>query len=173
MTRAGAGALAAAEDETEVEITVDEPRWREAVPEIEDIARAAARAALSATPMDEAAELSLLLTDDRRMAALNARYRGAAEPTNVLSFAAGDAAPGGPRLLGDVVLGFETVAREAAAQGKSLADHASHLVVHGTLHLFGHDHQRAEEAQRMETLERRILAGLGVADPYAVDGPAP
>jgi probable rRNA maturation factor len=71
-------------------------------------------------------------------------------------------------LLGDVVLAFETVQREAAEQGKTLGDHLSHLVVHGVLHLLGFDHRKRREAEAMETLERRVLAGLGIADPYAL-----
>ena len=80
---------------------------------------------------------------------------------------ADEAAAGQPQLLGDVVLARETVAREAVAQGKSLADHTTHLVVHGLLHLLGHDHQQPAEAVEMESLETRILAALGIADPYA------
>ena len=73
-----------------------------------------------------------------------------------------------PGLLGDVVLAFETVSREAAAQGKPLVHHVRHLIVHGVLHLLGHDHERDRDARRMETLERHILAGFGVPDPYRV-----
>jgi probable rRNA maturation factor len=86
----------------------------------------------------------------------------------VLSFPSGAAAgPRGRRLLGDVVLAYETLAREAEAADKPLAHHLSHLVVHGVLHLMGHDHERPAEARRMETLEVRVLAGLGIPDPYA------
>src|SRR3546814_4938840 len=99
-------------------------------------------------------------------------------PTNVLSFPGmnennqgtndrGSAAAGQPRLLGDVVLARETVAREARAQGKSLAAHTTHLLVHGTLHLLGYDHQESAEASEMEALVTAILAGLGIADPCA------
>ena len=94
-------------------------------------------------------------------------------PTNVLSFpaaASAPPAPGAPLLLGDVVLAFETVAAEAAAQGKPLADHLAHLVVHGVLHLLGFDHEADAEAERMEALETRLLAGLGIADPYRAAG---
>jgi probable rRNA maturation factor len=112
--------------------------------------------------------LSLVLADDATLRALNRRWRAQDKPTNVLSFAAQgeETPPDAPLLLGDVVLAFETVAREAAAQGKPLGDHLRHLVVHGVLHLLGHDHERREEAALMEALETRILAGLGVADPY-------
>jgi probable rRNA maturation factor len=111
-----------------------------------------------------------VLSDDAAMRALNARWRGKDAPTNVLSFAASDdLAPGMPRLLGDVVLAFETVSREALAEGKPLADHTRHLIVHGVLHLLGHDHERASDAKRMESLERGILAGFGVPDPYRAE----
>jgi probable rRNA maturation factor len=99
--------------------------------------------------------------------ALNRRWRGRDSATNVLSFPSGETGAGGRAvLLGDVVLAYETVAREAAAQGKTLADHLAHLVAHGVLHLLGFDHAEDAEARRMESLERRVLARLGVADPY-------
>ena len=100
---------------------------------------------------------------DRRVRTLNKRDRKQDKPTNVLSY------PSGEKLfLGDVVLARQTIWREARAQGKDSADHVAHLVVHGTLHLLGHDHETSEaDAERMEALERRILAKLGIADPYA------
>ena len=149
-----------------VAVAVEDARWRAAAPDIESLCRRAARAALAGA--GAAGEVSLLLGDDTRSATLNGRYRGREGPTNVLSFAA-DAVtgPGAPRLLGDVVLAYETVAREAAGGAPTLADHTAHLVVHGVLHLAGFDHGAPREAARMEGLERRVLAGLGVADPYA------
>jgi probable rRNA maturation factor len=111
--------------------------------------------------------VSLVLAGDAAVRALNRRWRGRDSATNVLSFASGEAGGAGRTvLLGDVVLAFETVAREAAEQGKPLADHFAHLVAHGVLHLLGYDHVKAAEARRMEALERRVLAGLGVGDPY-------
>src|SRR5262249_22503444 len=93
---------------------------------------------------------------------LNARDRRQDKPTNVLSYPSGERA-----FLGDVVLARQVVWREAHAQGKTPADHVAHLVVHGTLHLLGYDHETGEaDAERMEALERRILKGLGIADPY-------
>jgi probable rRNA maturation factor len=104
---------------------------------------------------------------------LNRRWRGQDRATNVLAFATGEqAASGAPLLLGDVVLALETVEREAVEQGKPLADHVAHLVTHGVLHLAGFDHHAAPEARRMEALERRILAELGVPDPYDARVPA-
>lgn len=140
--------------------------WTAALPDIRARARRAARAATRGAgwrPGAAGAELSLVLADDAALRALNARWRQQDKPTNVLSFPAGDSV-----LLGDVVLAFETVRREASEQGKSLADHMSHLVVHGVLHLLGHDHERPRDADVMESLERQVLAGLGIADPYAI-----
>ena len=115
----------------------------------------------------EPGPVTLLLTDDDTVRDLNARFRGKDHATNVLSFPAAPQ-PGlpGPQPLGDLALAFGVCAAEAAAQGKTLADHLRHLVVHGVLHLLGHDHEDDAEAEAMEALEREILAGLGVADPY-------
>jgi probable rRNA maturation factor len=112
-------------------------------------------------------ELSLLFTDDAHIRVLNKRYRGKNKPTNVLSFPAPRAKPKtfGPQ-LGDLVFAAETVAAEAARDGISLADHLAHLIVHGFLHLLGHDHEVEREAIAMEGLETAILARLGIADPY-------
>jgi probable rRNA maturation factor len=108
-----------------------------------------------------------VLADDASVQDLNARWRGKDAPTNVLAFASDEPpAKGKPVLLGDVVLAYETVSREAKEQGKRLADHLRHLVIHGVLHLLGYDHIKATPAKRMEALETRILASLGVADPY-------
>ena len=143
--------------------------WKAALPDAAQRARAAARAALAAAGWKAGpagAELSLVLGDDLAVRALNRDWRGQDKPTNVLSFPGGAAPPGTPALIGDVVLAFETVSREAAAQGKPLADHLAHLVVHGVLHLIGYDHVAAPAARRMERLEIAVLAGLGIADPY-------
>ncbi len=125
------------------------------------------------------AEISVVLADDAVVHRLNRDYRGKDKPTNVLSFALQDDStpehqdrqddPAAPLLLGDVILAFETVEGEARAQGKALAAHVSHLVVHGVLHLLGYDHESDEDADTMERLETRILAGLGIADPYGND----
>ena len=104
--------------------------------------------------------LCIVLADDSLQRRLNREFRGRDKSTNVLSF---DGAPGA---LGDVVLALETIAAEAEAQGKTLAAHVTHLVVHGVLHLMGHDHERPGQARRMERLEIEILARLGIADPY-------
>ncbi len=141
-------------------------RWRRALPDVERVARAAAAAALARARKERsAAELSLVLADDAAVAALNERWRHVAGPTNVLAFASNERASPA-LLLGDVVLAYETVAREAKDQGKTLADHLRHLVIHGVLHLLGYDHDASLSARRMEALETRILASLGVRDPY-------
>lgn len=112
--------------------------------------------------------VSIRLVDEDEGRALNRDYRHRDYATNVLSFPADPPPKGvkGPRLLGDLVLCAPVVAREAREQGKRPADHFAHLTVHGTLHLLGHDHMEPAEAERMEAMEIRILAGLGIADPY-------
>ena len=113
-----------------------------------------------------------MLTDDSAIHALNRDWRGHDKPTTVLSFPAvpprgARAADAAPRALGDVIIAYQTVAREARAEGKPLSNHLAHLAVHGFLHLLGYDHETSRAARRMETLETRILADLGVPDPYA------
>ncbi|MBX3702430.1 MAG: rRNA maturation RNase YbeY [Steroidobacteraceae bacterium] len=105
-------------------------------------------------------ELGIRVVGSRESRALNGRWRGRAQPTNVLSF------PGDGRMIGDLVVCAPVVAREAREQGKTLPAHWAHMVVHGTLHLLGFDHQRAADARRMEGRERALLARLGFADPY-------
>lgn len=153
-----------------VSVLCDANGWRRAFPRPISFLREVARNSLIGG-RDPAAsghdELSLVLTDDARQQELNREWRGRDKPTNVLSFPDGTEMPDGTRLLGDVVLALETCRREAREQNKSLADHAAHLVVHGVLHLLGHDHEVPEEAEAMERLEVQLLAGMGIADPYA------
>ncbi len=115
-------------------------------------------------------EISLHLVSGREMARLNGEFRGRAEPTNCLSFPATVSPVVSSRrtILGDIALAPEVVAAEATAQGKNLLDHYRHLVIHSTLHLLGYDHQEHGEALAMEALEIRLLAEMGVADPYEI-----
>lgn len=122
----------------------------------------------------ERVELSLLFTNDMAMRSINAQWRGKDQPTNVLSFPASPMAPGampGP-MLGDIVLAYETIARESKDLGRNFENHLAHLLVHGYLHIFGYDHIVAEDAELMERHETRILATLGISDPYGHSDPA-
>lgn len=142
-----------------IDIEIEDEAWIAALPGAEAVILPAAEAALEAR-----GGVTILLTDDDSVAELNERFRGKAGPTNVLSFPA----PANPEdHLGDIALAYGVCAREAAEQGKPLAHHLQHLVAHGVLHLLGYDHLTEAEAEAMEALERQILAGLGVADPYA------
>jgi probable rRNA maturation factor len=114
-----------------------------------------------------AAELAIVLTDDSTIRVLNRKWRGIDAATNVLSFPA-EVPAGAPALLGDIVLAYETVARETRRDGKPFAHHVAHLAVHGFLHLCGYDHERDSDAETMEQLERTILRRLGIPDPYRV-----
>lgn len=141
-----------------IEVVVADEAWTKALPEAEALAAAAAEAT---TP---GSELAILLTSDEAVRAMNDQYRQIDKPTNVLSFPA-SGLPG--EHLGDIALAFGVCSREAAEQGKSLAAHLQHLVAHGALHLVGYDHEDDADAEAMEARERQILAGLGIADPYA------
>ena len=129
--------------------------------------RRAARAAFRASPPSgRSFSVTLVLIADEEMRDLHRLWRGKDAPTNVLSFPASDAVSEAG-LIGDVVLAYETTHKEARDERLVLADHVSHLVVHGVLHLLGFDHEKDEEAEQMEDLERTALASLGIADPYA------
>ena len=110
--------------------------------------------------------VSVLIEDDAGIRALNRRWRGADKPTNVLSFPAAAAPSIVPRHLGDIAISYETAMREAEAEGRPFDHHVAHLAVHGFLHLLGYDHQSDAAAEAMEALERKILARLGIPDPY-------
>jgi probable rRNA maturation factor len=118
-------------------------------------------------------EVSLVFTDDGSIREINAEWRGQDKPTNVLSFPAFPLEPGGMPgpMLGDIIIARETVEREAVELEKPFDEHLTHLMVHGFLHLFGYDHMNDAEAEVMEALETRILAGLGLSDPYAGQDP--
>jgi probable rRNA maturation factor len=158
-----------------IDVIVRSARWKAAPKAVATIRKAisAAANAVSTPP----AGLAIVLCDDSAIRALNRQWRGQNAPTNVLSFPAavppgrGRKTDGGRRpaspYLGDIAIAYETVARESVAEGRSFPHHLAHLAVHGFLHLIGHDHDNDHDAQAMERLERRILAGLGIPDPYA------
>ena len=152
----------------QIDIQKAAPGWN-SQPGVAGRARRAARlaVAMSGIPVQAGAELAISLADDARVRDANCRWRGKDKATNVLSF------PGAPPagiarspFLGDVIIARETVIAEAREAGRPFDDHFTHLVVHGVLHLLGHDHVTATEAERMEKLETAILAALGVPDPY-------
>jgi probable rRNA maturation factor len=140
----------------DIRIAVLDPRWRRALARTEAVVRQAAAAALEG---GAGGPIAIALADDALLRELNRDFRRLDKPTNVLSFAA---SPG----AGDVALAFETCRREARLQRKSFARHVRHLVVHGTLHLRGFDHETAADAFAMEARERRVLRRLGLPDPY-------
>ncbi len=150
------------------------PGWLETLDDAPRLCRRAVAAAWTFAGPDGGAgrpvEIGIALADDAEAARLNARYRGIDRPTDVLSFAGGEspaAGPGAPpAMLGDIVVAYETSARDAAQAGRPLAHHLQHLVVHGLLHLLGYDHETDRDAARMEAMETEILERLGVADPY-------
>jgi probable rRNA maturation factor len=168
----------------DISISLEAGDWEVVVADVEQRIETAARAAFDAAErpsvLDGApAEMSLVLADDALVRTLNRDYRDKDKPTNVLSFALLDDLDdtdddlardeGMPILIGDVILAFETVQREAREQGKSVGDHLTHLVIHGVLHLLGYDHQSDPDADRMERLETSILARMGIADPYSAN----
>jgi probable rRNA maturation factor len=147
-----------------IEVEIEADGWLAAAPDAVRRVTAAAERTLALAEGPLEGEVTVLLTDDAELRGLNARFRDKDRPTNVLSFPAPDfAAPH----LGDVALALETCAAEAKAQGKTLGDHLAHLVAHGVLHLLGWDHEIEAEAEAMEALERKVMAALGIADPYA------
>jgi probable rRNA maturation factor len=155
-----------------IDISAESEGWTK-IPDLESCVRRAAEAAM----LDNEAppsEISVVLSDDEHIRELNKHHRGMDKPTNVLSFppARMKTPAGAARFLGDIVLAFETIEREATEEAKPLKNHLSHLVVHGVLHLLGYDHEDEEEAETMESRERQILAKLGIPDPYAERGNA-
>jgi probable rRNA maturation factor len=159
-----------------LDISIDRssPLWA-ALPTAESLAERAilASAETCGVKLRDEAEISVQLVDDEQIRALNARWRGLDKPTNVLSFPASpvEKLPFAP-LLGDIVVAYETMRREADDDDISLSDHFAHLIVHGFLHLMGFDHQNDRDADEMEALETRVLAGMEIADPYRRSVPA-
>ena len=157
-----------------VEVLIGSARWRRRRKAATLVRKAVRTAALFAgnARSTRPAELAILLTDDSAIRALNKGWRKHNAATNVLSFPAKAIRGQSPRHLGDIVIAYETVAREATAERKSFDHHLVHLAVHGYLHLLGHDHATDREADKMERLEIDILARLGVPDPYRATLPA-
>lgn len=162
-------------------IRIDQEDWQTELSDTASLCRRAVRAgwangrkALAKThslsaPLPGPVEISVMLSDDETVRALNRDHRGKDAATNVLSFPGDTAAPhpGADILLGDVILAWETVAAEAKAARKSIADHTSHLLIHGVLHLLGYDHEREEDATIMERIEVESMTRLGLSDPYS------
>jgi rRNA maturation RNase YbeY len=146
----------------DVEAQMDDPRWIAALGHDVQAFAADVTAAVDSQFEPKGESFAALFTSDDAVKALNAQWRGKDTPTNVLSFPAPETAG----TLGDIALAYETCAREAEEQGKTLKDHTTHLLVHGLLHLLGYDHEADDDAAEMEGLEKDILAGLGIADPY-------
>lgn len=148
-----------------LDISIDDREWR-VVPDLRKLAR---KAVLTVLPDDDVS-IGLLFTSDARIAEINGQWRGKASPTNVLSFPVSAATPvpeGEPRPLGDIVMAYGVISREAQEQKKPFAHHVTHLIVHGVLHLLGYDHENDDEAGAMEAREIMILAELGMENPYA------
>ncbi|UCI07538.1 rRNA maturation RNase YbeY [Mesorhizobium sp. B1-1-8] len=162
------GAKSAGGAPVEIDIFIEAGAWP-AQAELTSLVDRAVAAALAETGVGGASELSVVFSDDAHIRTLNAEWRGKDKPTNVLSFPAFPFAKGGPLppMLGDIVLASETVAREAALEEKPVENHITHLVIHGLLHLLGHDHETDAEAEEMEMIERAALARLAIPDPYA------
>jgi probable rRNA maturation factor len=148
------------EDRSFIEIAIHEDAWLEQMPE-EKWQNLFERSYILVLPEKTTNTVSVCLTNDEEMTALNTQYRQKPYPTNVLSF---------PQetdgILGDIVLSYDVIQKEAAEQGKSFMDHVTHLFIHGLLHLNGHDHETPEESQEMESLEIKALKILGIGNPY-------
>ncbi len=161
-----------------VDVTVEDGAWLDDLPGAEDIAERACTRALQVACAGEAVAVSIVMANDRTLAGLNGRWRRIDRPTDVLSFPSDERSPGaqlrrpagsppgGDIELGDIVISRETIMGDARRHALTLADHLSHIVVHGTLHLLGYDHETEVDATVMENLERSVLETLGIPDPY-------
>lgn len=156
-----------------LQILIEFDQWR-VLNDAEDAVRRAYDACANREPALRDREVTVLLSSDDAVAALNKTYRGYDRPTNVLSFPAAGPYPHGTEPLGDIIIAYQTVMREADADHKAPLAHLSHLTVHGLLHLAGYDHDNDSEAEHMEEMERTILADIGISDPYqTVEDKAP
>ena len=159
----------------EADVSIPEPQWSESFLDVEAIALRAMTLTVQHATLPRRIDMreleaSVVLANDDLIHVLNREYRGMDKPTNVLSFAtldSDDPVPDeGPFPLGDIILSYQTIDREATEQGKFFKDHFTHMIVHGTLHLLGYDHQTEDEANIMETLEIRILQKMNIQNPY-------
>ena len=147
-----------------IDISIQHKGWSHDIRDIQNIVLSVIGLTLEKAGVDVSEqELSLVLADDTFVQKLNKEWRGKDKPTNVLSFPQDE-----PMLLGDVVLAYETVKREAQEQDKRFEDHLIHLIAHGVLHLLGHDHEDDAEAEEMESLEISVLEALGIKNPYEI-----
>lgn len=157
----------------EADILIEADCWQNEKDAGATVQRAVAAAAAMVELPGGMTELAVLLTDDAGVQALNKTWRGIDAPTNVLSFPAvwrDEGSPetdGVPLMLGDIAIAYETLRKEADSESKPFENHLAHLTVHGFLHLLGYDHTTDDEAEIMEGLETKILAQLGIPDPYA------
>ncbi len=143
-----------------ITILTHDPRWKGLSPTV----KRAAEAALKARKVKKAA-VTIVLSNDVEIQTLNRQYRAKNKPTNVLSFPDGEVVEGVTQ-LGDIILAYETIVREAGEQGKKFKSHLTHLTIHGVLHLLGFDHEVEAEAEIMERYEIAILGSMGIANPY-------
>ena len=159
----------------EVDVSVSEPEWNSSIPDLErlitnTIIMTVQSASLPKSVIKRDLEVSVVLANDDLVQVLNREYRGVDKPTNVLSFASldsDDPIPDSSHVpLGDLILAYQTIDREAKEQDKFFKDHFVHLIVHGTLHLLGYDHIDEDDANNMETLEIRILEQMNIQNPY-------
>lgn len=160
-----------------IDVIIQDPRWGEDLLDLAEKASSATLAYVGLVP--DAWEIALMACSDAQISDLNAQFRDKSAPTNVLSWPSAERAsevegrtpkaPTGDPELGDIAIAYETCVKEARESDKALNDHACHLIVHGTLHLLGYDHERDGDGDLMEATEIAILAKLGVVDPYKVD----
>jgi len=159
--------LKGASSSIDVVMTIDNAAWNDALPSLQSLVNRAAPAVWHWAGRDCHAEASVVMSSDSRMRKLNYKHRDIDRSTNVLAFPLGETMwPDGPDYLGDVVLAYETVVREAARDAKPLDAHVTHLLVHGLLHLLGHDHETESDAELMEKIEVEIITSLGYPNPY-------
>ncbi|MDA0653833.1 MAG: rRNA maturation RNase YbeY [Proteobacteria bacterium] len=165
-----------------VELVAPNDQWMVAIDDLSQLVTRTVRAAVeAANRVHGACEVCVVLSDDRELKILNQEYRNIDKPTNVLSFPGepldedeGAYEIGGrPRVLGDIVIAYETMVRESEAASIPLPDHLAHILIHGVLHLCRFDHEIDDDAAKMEALEAAVLRELGIADPYAPDRSAP